>query len=127
LPGATAFVPALVKSGLPSDSFVFEGFLPVKKGRQTMLKRIAEEERTIIIYESPFRVVRTLEDLIEYLGKERMISASREISKKFEETITLPLEEALNHFKTKEPKGEFVMVIAGFDKKTAKQKHLEDA
>jgi 16S rRNA (cytidine1402-2'-O)-methyltransferase len=126
LPGATAFVPALVKSGLPSDSFIFEGFLPVKKGRQTQLKRLAGEERTIIFYESPFRVVRTLEDLIEHIGKHRMISVSREISKKFEETFTLTLEEALVHFKTKEPKGEFVMVLAGLDKKAAKQKHLED-
>jgi 16S rRNA (cytidine1402-2'-O)-methyltransferase len=113
LPGATAFVPALVKSGLPSDSFVFEGFLPVKKGRQTMFKKIALEERTMIFYESPYRVVKTLEEMIQYLGADRKASVSRELSKKFEETVNGTLEEILTHFKAKDPKGEFVMVIAG--------------
>lgn len=113
LPGATAFVPALVKSGLPSDSFVFEGFLPVKKGRQTMFKKLALEERTMILYESPYRVVKTLEELIQYLGADRKASVSRELSKKFEETVNGTLEEILAHFKVKEPKGEFVMVVGG--------------
>lgn len=113
LPGATAFVPALVKSGLPSDSFVFEGFLPVKKGRQTMFKKLCLEQRTIIIYESPYRVIKTLEELIIYMGADRQASVSRELSKKFEQTINGTLEEILAHFQIKAPKGEFVMVIGG--------------
>jgi len=113
LPGATAFVPALVKSGLPSDRFVFEGFLPVKKGRQTLLKFLAEEERTIIFYESPFRLVKTLEQLAEYFGTERQASVSRELTKKFEETFNGTLVEVAHHFKQKEVKGEIVLIVAG--------------
>jgi 16S rRNA (cytidine1402-2'-O)-methyltransferase len=113
LPGATAFVPALVKSGLPSDRFVFEGFLPHKKGRQTMLKKLAEEERTMIFYESPFRLVKTLEQFKEYFGSDRMTSVSRELTKMFEETFTGPVEQVLNHFQSKEVKGEIVIVVAG--------------
>jgi 16S rRNA (cytidine1402-2'-O)-methyltransferase len=113
LPGATAFVPALIKSGLPCDRFVFEGFLPHKKGRQTLLKKLAEEERTMIFYESPFRLVRTLEQLKEYFGPERTTSVSRELSKMFEETVTGSVEEVLSHFLAKEVKGEIVIVVAG--------------
>jgi 16S rRNA (cytidine1402-2'-O)-methyltransferase len=113
LPGATAFVPALVKSGLPSDRFVFEGFLPQKKGRQTMLKKLAEEERTMIFYESPYRLVKTLEQFIEYFGVNRKASVSRELTKLFEETVNGTLEEVVNHFKAKEVKGEIVIVVEG--------------
>ncbi len=113
LPGATAFVPALVKSGLPSDRFVFEGFLPVKKGRQTLLKFLAEEERTMIFYESPYRLVKTLEQLAEYFGAARQASVSRELTKKFEETVNGTLVEVADHFKQKEVKGEIVLIVAG--------------
>lgn len=113
LPGATAFVPALVKSGLPSDRFVFEGFLPVKKGRQTLLKFLAEEERTMIFYESPYRLVKTLEQLAEYFGATRQASVSRELTKKFEETVNGTLAEVATHFKLKEVKGEIVLIVAG--------------
>ncbi len=113
LPGATAFVPALVKSGLPCDSFLFEGFLPEKKGRQTKLKQLAEEERTIVIYEAPHRVLKTLEQLKEYFGETRPVSVSREISKMFEETVNGTVEGALLHFAEHPPKGEFVIVIGG--------------
>ena len=113
LPGATAFVPALVKSGLPSDRFVFEGFLPVKKGRQTLLKQLAEEERTMIFYESPYRLVKTLEQFGAYLGLDRRVSVSRELTKMFEETFTGTCEEVLHHFQSKEVKGEIVIVVAG--------------
>ena len=111
LPGATAFVPALVVSSLPNDRFCFEGFLPVKKGRQTRLREIAAEERTVILYESPFRLLKTLEQLAEACGTERQVSISREISKKFEETIRGSLSEVIEHFKLIEPKGEFVIVL----------------
>lgn len=113
LPGPTAFVPALVKSGFPTDSFVFEGFLPHKKGRQTQLKKLATEERTIILYESPYRVVKLLEELKEFFGEERQVSVSRELSKMFEETINGSVAECLKHFTQKEPKGEFVIIIKG--------------
>lgn len=113
LPGATAFVPALVKSGLPSDRFVFEGFLPVKKGRQTLLKFLAEEERTMIFYESPYRLVKTVEQLAEYFGTERQASVSRELTKKFEETVNGTLAEVARYFKQKEVKGEIVLLVAG--------------
>ena len=113
LPGATAFVPALVNSGLPSNRFTFEGFLPVKKGRQTMLKKLAEEERTMIFYESPHRLVKALEEFIEYFGGERQCSVSRELSKIHEENARGTLTEVCNHFKQKEVKGEIVVVIAG--------------
>ena len=112
LPGATAFVPALVNSGLPSDKFVFEGFLPHKKGRQTRLQKLAEEERTIILYESPHRLIKCLEQLKEHLG-DREASVSRELSKMFEETVGGTLSELITHFTEKGVKGEFVVVVAG--------------
>jgi 16S rRNA (cytidine1402-2'-O)-methyltransferase len=112
-PGPTAFVPALIKSGLPSDRFVFEGFLPVKKGRQTLLKKLAEEERTMIFYESPYRLVKTLQQLCEYFGTDRSASVSRELTKMFEETVNGTLQEILLHFQLKEVKGEIVVVVAG--------------
>jgi len=113
LPGATAFVPALVDSGLPCDRFYFEGFLPQKKGRQTRLKILAEQDHTMIIYESPFRLQKTLEQLAEYLGKDRFASVSREISKKFEDTQRGTLEELIEHFKQTPAKGEIVIIVAG--------------
>lgn len=115
LPGATAFVPALVSSGLPCDRFCFEGFLPQKKGRQTRLHELAREQRTIIIYESPRRVVKTLEQLRDVFGAERRMSACREISKIHEESVRGTVEEVLCHFTDNEPKGEFVLVIEGND------------
>jgi 16S rRNA (cytidine1402-2'-O)-methyltransferase len=111
LPGATAFVPALINSGFATDEFVFIGFLPHKKGRQTKLKEIALESRTIILYESPFRVLKLLEELQLHIGNERKISTSREISKMFEETNRGTAAELIEHFKKKAPKGEFVVVI----------------
>ncbi|MDR1742667.1 MAG: 16S rRNA (cytidine(1402)-2'-O)-methyltransferase [Dysgonamonadaceae bacterium] len=113
LPGATAFVPALVMSGLPNDRFCFEGFLPQKKGRQTRLKELAEENRTMVFYESPYRVVKTLSQLSEYLGNEREASVSREISKIFAQTVRGTLSELTAHFTKNEPKGEFVIVVKG--------------
>jgi len=113
LPGATAFVPALVNSGLPNEKFVFEGFLPVKKGRQTRLKLLAEEERTMVFYESPYRIIKTLNQFAEYFGKDRKASVSREISKIFEETIRGRLFEILRYFDEKKPKGEFVIIVEG--------------
>ncbi len=113
LPGATAFIPALVKSGFPTDRFVFEGFLPHKKGRQTLLKKLAEEERTIVLYESPHRLVKALEQILEFFGAERNISVSRELTKLYEETVTGSVSFVLNHFKEKEVKGEIVLVIEG--------------
>jgi 16S rRNA (cytidine1402-2'-O)-methyltransferase len=113
LPGPTAFVPALVTSGLPSDRFVFEGFLPPKKGRQTRLKHIAGEERTVILYESPHRILKTLEQLMEHLDHERPVAAIREISKIYEENIRGSLAEVFAHFKMHEPRGEFVLIIGG--------------
>ena len=113
LPGATAFVPALVESGLPNDRFCFEGFLPHKKGRQTRLKQLAEEDRTMVFYESPYRVVKTLTQLAEYLGDERAASVSREISKFFAETKRGTLKELIIYFTANEPRGEFVIVVAG--------------
>jgi len=113
LPGATAFVPALVNSGFPTDRFCFEGFLPQKKGRQTKLKELALEERTIILYESPFRVLKTLTQLAEYFGENRRVSVSREISKLYEETVRGTLKDVIAHFQTNQPKGEFVIVVSG--------------
>jgi 16S rRNA (cytidine1402-2'-O)-methyltransferase len=113
LPGATAFVPALVKSGLPCDKFCFEGFLPHKKGRNTRLKELSLEERTIVFYESPFRVEKTITQLIEYFGGDRKASVSRELTKIYEETVNGTLEEISSHFKTGIVKGEFVIVVAG--------------
>ena len=113
LPGATAFVPALVNSGLPNDKFVFEGFLPVKKGRQTRLLLLAEETRTIIFYESPHKLVKTLGHFAEYFGKDRQVSVSRELSKMFEETIRGTATEVLAHYTAKPPKGEIVVIVEG--------------
>ncbi len=115
LPGATAFVPALVNSGLPATRFTFEGFLPQKKGRQTALKQLSEEERTMIFYESPFRLVKTLSDFIQYFGKDRMCCVSRELTKKFEENKRGTLKEVHDHFDAKTVKGEIVIVVAGKD------------
>lgn len=113
LPGATAFVPALVKSGFPTDRFVFEGFLPHKKGRQTLIKKLADEERTIILYESPHRLVKCLEQLSEFFGADRQVSVSRELTKLHEETKTGTLKEVHDYFSQKEVKGEIVIVIDG--------------
>lgn len=113
LPGATAFVPALVNSGLPTNRFVFEGFLPQKKGRMTALKQLAGEERTMIFYESPYRLVKTLADLIQYFGEDRLCSVSRELTKKFEENKRGTLKEVHDYFAAKTVKGEIVMVVAG--------------
>jgi 16S rRNA (cytidine1402-2'-O)-methyltransferase len=113
LPGATAFVPALVNSGLPNDKFVFEGFLPVKKGRQTRLLLLAEETRTIIFYESPHKLVKTLGHFVEYFGVDRQVSVSRELTKMFEETIRGTATEVLAHYTAKPPKGEIVVVVDG--------------
>ena len=113
LPGATAFVPALVNSGLPSERFVFEGFLPVKKGRQTRLTELATENRTMIFYESPHKLLKTLGQFVEYFGEDRQGSISREITKLYEETVRGTLSELLVHFESHPPKGEFVVVVAG--------------
>ncbi len=117
LPGATAFVPALVNSGLPTNSFCFEGFLPLKKGRQTMMKKLAEEERTMIFYESPMRLVKTLNEFIQYFGAERQCSVSRELTKKFEENKRGTLQEVHDYFNEKNVKGEIVIVVEGKNKK----------
>ena len=113
LPGATAFVPALVNSGLPVNSFCFEGFLPLKKGRQTFLKRMAEEQRTMVFYESPMRLVKTLNDFIEYFGAKRQCSVSRELTKIFEENKRGTLQEVHDYFNAKTVKGEIVIVVEG--------------
>jgi 16S rRNA (cytidine1402-2'-O)-methyltransferase len=113
LPGATAFVPALVNSGLPTNRFVFEGFIPQKKGRQTLLKQLAEEERTMIFYESPMRLVKTLENFIEYFGAERECCVSRELTKMFEENKRGTLKDVADHFKLKAIKGEIVIIVKG--------------
>lgn len=113
LPGATAFVPALVNSGLPNDKFVFEGFLPVKKGRQTRLLQLAEESRTMIFYESPHKLLKTLVHFCEYFGEDRLLSVSRELTKLYEETIRGTAREVLEHYTAKPPKGEIVIVVAG--------------
>ena len=113
LPGATAFIPALVESGLPNDQFCFEGFLPQKKGRQTRLKQLVDETRTMVFYESPYRVVKTLSQLAENLGEERDATISREISKLHAETVRGTLRELIAHFSENIPKGEFVIVVAG--------------
>ena len=113
LPGATALVPALVQSGFPCDRFCFEGFLPQKKGRAKQLQSLADEERTMVFYESPYRVVKCLEQFAEVFGSERRVSVSRELTKKFEQTVRGTVAEVLEHFRTTEPKGEFVIVLAG--------------
>lgn len=116
LPGATAFVPALVSSGLPCDRFCFEGFLPQKKGRKTHLESLADEMRTMIFYESPYRVVKTLSQFAEVFGADRQVSCCREISKVHEESVRGTLAEVINHFEKTEPRGEFVIVVAGKEK-----------
>ena len=113
LPGATAFVPALVNSGLPNDKFVFEGFLPVKKGRQTRFLLLSEEKRTMIFYESPHKLVKTLGHFIDYFGADRQVSVSRELTKMFEETIRGTVAEVLAHYTNKPPKGEIVVILEG--------------
>jgi len=113
LPGPTAFVPALVNSGLPNDKFVFEGFLPVKKGRQTRLKLLAKETRTIIFYESPHKLIKTLGNFCEYFGEDRPVSVSRELTKLYEETVRGSAKEVFDHYSNKSPKGEIVIVVAG--------------
>ncbi|MEZ4794598.1 MAG: 16S rRNA (cytidine(1402)-2'-O)-methyltransferase [Flavobacteriaceae bacterium] len=113
LPGATAFVPALVNSGLPNDRFVFEGFLPLKKGRQTRLEQLAEETRTMVFYESPHKLLKTLSQFVGYFGSERRVSVSRELTKLHEETVRGTLKEVLDYFEKKSPKGEFVLVVSG--------------
>lgn len=113
LPGATAFVPAIVNSGIPSNRFVFEGFLPLKKGRQTLLKKLAAEDRTMIFYESPVRLVKTLQEFIKHFGADRLCCVSRELTKLFEENRRGTLQEVCDHFKDRNPKGEIVIVVAG--------------
>lgn len=115
LPGATAFVPALVNSGLPNDRFVFEGFLPIKKGRQTRLKLLAQETRTIVIYVSPHKLNKTLEEIVMYLGPDRQISVSRELSKIYEETLRGTAQSILEHYNSKQVKGEIVLIISGLN------------
>ncbi|TDQ82855.1 16S rRNA (cytidine(1402)-2'-O)-methyltransferase [Sphingobacterium yanglingense] len=115
LPGATAFVPALVNSGLPNDKFCFEGFLPVKKGRQTRMKQLAEEKRTMIFYESPHRLLKTIEEFMTYFGEERQASISRELSKLYEETQRGTLAELKTYFENNPIKGEFVFCVAGLE------------
>lgn len=121
LPGATAFVPALVQSGFPCDRFCFEGFLPQKKGRMKRIEALRDEERSVIFYESPYRVVKCLEQLAEVLGPERRVSVSREITKKFEQTVRGTLQEVADYFREHEPKGEFVIVVAGREKAGKKE------
>jgi 16S rRNA (cytidine1402-2'-O)-methyltransferase len=116
LPGATALIPALVNSGIPFDKFVFEGFLPVKKGRKTKLEKLSEEERTMIFYESPHKLLKTLKDFSNSFGPERKVSISRELTKIYEETIRLSLEDAIKLFTEKPPKGEFVIIVEGYKK-----------
>ncbi len=115
LPGATAFVPALVNSGLPNDRFVFEGFLPIKKGRQTRLKLLAQETRTIVIYVSPHKLNKTLEEIVMYFGPDRQISVSRELSKIYEETLRGTAQSILEHYNSKQVKGEIVLIISGLN------------
>ena len=122
LPGATAFVPALVSSGYPCDRFCFEGFLPQKKGRTKRLQELSEEPRSIIFYESPYRVVKCLEQLAETFGPERKVSVSRELTKKFEQTVRGTLAEVAEYFRQHEPKGEFVIVVAGSPKAEKSEK-----
>ncbi len=126
LPGATALIPALVQSGFPCDRFCFEGFLPQKKGRMKRLQELATEPRTLIFYESPYRVVKCLEQLAETFGAVRRVAVVREITKKFEETVRGTLTEAIDHFRSHEPKGEFVIVVEGYDAKRTTATEEED-
>jgi len=123
LPGATAFVPALVNSGLPNDKFVFEGFLPPKKGRQTRLEKLAQEDRTMLFYESPYKLVKTLTQFMAYFGEDRLISVSRELTKLYEETKRGTVKEVLEYYTKNPPKGEIVIVVAG--KPNVKKKKFE--
>ena len=127
LPGATAFVPALVNSGLPANSFCFEGFLPLKKGRHTMLEQLKTEVRTMIFYESPVRLVKTLNDLAQYFGADRLCSVSRELTKMFEETKRGILQEVAEYFSQKTVKGEIVIVVDGMKTEKAKRREEQDA
>ena len=122
LPGATAFVPALVSGGLPCERFLFEGFLPVKKGRQTRLKELSQETRTMVFYESPHKLLKTLQDFCTVFGSERPISVSRELSKLHQETLRGSAAQMLEHFQNQAPRGEFVIVLSGMDKKSIKAK-----
>lgn len=124
LPGATAFVPALVSSGLPCDRFCFEGFLPQKKGRQTRLQQLADEQRTMIFYESPYRLVKTLTQFAEFFGGDRQVSVCREISKVHEESVRGTLDEVISHFTETEPRGEIVIVLEGNNSKKSKEKPI---
>jgi 16S rRNA (cytidine1402-2'-O)-methyltransferase len=126
LPGATAFVPALVNSGLPMQRFCFEGFLPLKKGRQTMLKQLAQEERTLVFYESPMRLIKTLEDFIQYFGEERQCCVSRELTKMFEENRRGSLREVCEHFREKGVKGEIVITVAGAERSGGRTRGVEE-
>ena len=126
LPGATALIPAVVQSGFPCDRFCFEGFLPQKKGRMKRLETLAGEERSVVFYESPYRVVKLLEQMIEVMGPERWVSVSRELTKKFEQTVRGSLQEVLDHFRTHEPKGEFVVVLEGTTRLNRKKNEPED-
>ena len=127
LPGATALAPALVVSGLPCDRFVFEGFLPVKKGRQTRLSQLAEETRTMVFYESPHKLLKTLANFCETFGGQRPLSVSREISKLHEETIRGTCQSVLDHFTAQNPRGEFVLVLGGLSKQKTKDKQTTDS
>ncbi len=126
LPGATACIPALVQSGFPCDRFCFEGFLPQKKGRSKRLQELRDEERTMIFYESPYRVVKCLEQFAEVFGGDREVSVTREISKKFEQTVRSTVSEAAEYFREHEPKGEFVIVLAGRPKRNRREKEDEE-
>ena len=126
LPGATALIPAVVQSGFPCDRFVFEGFLPQKKGRMKRLQELAAEPRTLVLYESPYRVVKCLEQLADTFGEERRVAVVREITKKFEETVRGTIAEALEHFREHEPKGEFVIVVEGYDPKRKDSKEEDE-
>lgn len=126
LPGATALIPAVVQSGFPCDKFAFEGFLPQKKGRMKRIQELAQEERTLVFYESPYRVVKCLEQFAEVMGMERRVAVVREITKKFEETVRGTLEEVIAHFKEHEPKGEFVIVVEGYNSKPKRKERDED-
>ena len=126
LPGATAFVPALVSSGLPCDRFCFEGFLPQKKGRQTRLEQLSTEERTMVFYESPYRVLKTLQQFREFFGGDRQVSCCREISKVHEESVRGTLAEVIAHFQEREPKGEFVIVVEGRNLKDERRKAKDE-
>lgn len=126
LPGATALIPAVVQSGFPCDRFAFEGFLPQKKGRMKRLQELAQEERTVVLYESPYRVVKCLEQIAETMGEERRVAVVREITKKFEQTVRGSVKEVLAHFRAHEPKGEFVIVVAGAGYQPRNEQPIEE-